>query len=299
MWFFVNVLIVQFLIISGSSSGRTPMSSLSNVPIIATAVDNSTPVGAVMSHTPESRTDCANTGVIVSPSLPPVPGKVIEKIKNNQFVDLRELMPDNIALAKLLSQVGAPNIVQSGTRMREIEDPLTWCFYFLALAVSIEEKKARDLATYGQLVIYLAQRHGGRGWISYDRLFHQKIASGSSLAWNEFAPSLMASTVLSSGSPRSTCQLCNGADHITFGCALFRTTSANKSFSSILDSQSKKMKIAEPCKRFNRGACNQTCMSARNVEQLHIQQSIAAARGVSWILPLARPLSHNRYETRR
>ena len=209
-----------------------PTSSLSNVPIIATAVGNSTPVGAVMSHTSETRTDSAITGVIVSPSLPPVPGKVIEEIKNNQFVDSKELMPDNIALAKLLSEVGAPNIAQSGSGMREIEDPLTWCFYFLALiAVFVEEKKAKDLAAYGQLVvIYLAQSHGGWGWIAYDRLFRQQIVSGSSLAWNEFTPCLMASTVLSSGSPRSTCQLCNGADHITFGCALFHSTSANKSF---------------------------------------------------------------------
>ena len=59
-----------------------------------------------------------------------MPGKVIEKIKNNQFVDLRELMPDNIALAKLLYEVGAPNIAQSGSRMRETEDPLTLCFYY-------------------------------------------------------------------------------------------------------------------------------------------------------------------------
>ena len=72
------------------------MSSLSNVPILVTTVSNSTPVGAVMSHTSESRNESAITGIIVSPSLPPVPGKVIEKINNNQFVDLKELMPDNI-----------------------------------------------------------------------------------------------------------------------------------------------------------------------------------------------------------
>ena len=90
------------------------MSSLSNVPILATTVSNSTPVRAVMSHTSESRNDSAITGIIVSPSLPPVPGK----INNNQFVDLKELMPDNIALAKLLSEGGAPNIAQSGSRMR-------------------------------------------------------------------------------------------------------------------------------------------------------------------------------------
>ena len=73
--------------------------------------------------------------------------------------------------------------------------------------MSVKEKKA---AAYGQLIIYLAQEHGGRGWLAYDRLFHQQIASGSSLAGNKFAPSLMASTVLSSGYLRTTCQLCNG-----------------------------------------------------------------------------------------
>ena len=126
---------------------------------------------------------------------------------------------------------------------------------------SVTEKKA---AAYGQLIIYLAQRHRGRGWLAYDRLFRQQIASVSSLAGNKFAPSLMASTVLYSGYLRTTCQLCNGADHTTFGYALFHSSSTKKSSSSSnLDLQSKKMKIAEPCKRFNRGVCNQNPNSCK------------------------------------
>ncbi len=180
-------------------------------------------------------------------------------------MDLRELMPDNIALAKLLSEVGAGSFAQSGSRMREIEDPLTWCFYFLALiAVSVTEKRAKELAAYAQLIIYLAQRHGGRGWLAYDRLFRQQVASGSSLQWNEFAPSLMASTVLSVGSIKNTsCQLCNGADHMTAACALFRTSSSRTIPQSQMDSPAKKSKVAEPCKRFNRGTCNQSQSSCK------------------------------------
>ena len=53
--------------------------------------------------------------------------------------------------------------------MREIEDPPTWTFCFLALIAFSVEKKAtcKDLAAYTQLIIHLSQRHGGRGWLAY------------------------------------------------------------------------------------------------------------------------------------
>ena len=65
--------------------------------------------------------------------------------------------------------------------MRDIEALLTWTFYFLALiAVSVEDRRAQHLAAYAQLIIHLSQRHGGRGWLAYDRLFRQQAAAGSS-----------------------------------------------------------------------------------------------------------------------
>ena len=38
-------------------------------------------------------------------------------------MDLRELMPDNAALSKMLSEVGAVSAMQAGSKVREIEDP--------------------------------------------------------------------------------------------------------------------------------------------------------------------------------
>ena len=61
-------------------------------------------------------------------------------------MDLHELMPDNATLSKMLSEVGAVSAVQVGSKVREIEDPLTWAFYFLALlAVSVEDPKAKEM----------------------------------------------------------------------------------------------------------------------------------------------------------
>ena len=98
----------------------------------------------------------------MSPSLLPIPGKVIDKVWAGLFVDLREMFPDNAALTKQITDTGS----SAGSKLRELEDPLTWAFYFLAfLAVSVNDRKAKELAAYSQIVIQLAQRHGGRGWL--------------------------------------------------------------------------------------------------------------------------------------
>lgn len=51
----------------------------------------------------------------------------------------------------------------AASRMREVQDPLTWVFCFLAfLAAKAEDREStRDLAAYGMLVIHLARKHPG------------------------------------------------------------------------------------------------------------------------------------------
>ena len=170
----IILLIVSSVLCYIIDTGRSS-SSLASVPLISTAVAGLPPIpAATLSLTPatlpESRRE--PLGVIVSPSLPPVPGKVMEKIKQGLYIDLRELMPDNAALTKMLSEVGAVSAVQAGSKVREIEDPLTWAFYFLALlAVSVEDPKAKEMAAYAQLIIHLSQRHGGEGLASLRQAF--------------------------------------------------------------------------------------------------------------------------------
>ena len=66
----------------------------------------------------------------------------------------------------MLSEVGTVSVVQVGSKSHEIENPLTWAFYFLApLVVSVKNQKAKDMAVYAQLIIHLSQKHrGGVRW---------------------------------------------------------------------------------------------------------------------------------------
>ena len=109
---------------------------------------------------------------------------------------MKELVPDNSALMLQLAELGPSQSVSAG-KLREMDDPLTWVFYFLSfLAVFVSDKRAKELAAYGQVIIHLAQRHGGRGWQAYDCLFRQQNAAGANHPWAELCPSLMTATVM-------------------------------------------------------------------------------------------------------
>ena len=70
--------------------------------------------------------------MILSPALAPIPEKVVEKARKGLFVDFKEFLADNTMLLQRhteLSQAGAVPVTSqpllSGSRMREVSDPLT------------------------------------------------------------------------------------------------------------------------------------------------------------------------------
>ena len=162
--------------------------------------------------------------MILSSALPPIGAKLAGKIRSKQFVAMKELLADNMALhgqlEDLPSQAGSASRPH---RLREIDSPLTWVFCFLAyVAVQTEDTGTRDMLTYARLVIREAQCHGGPGWLEYDKWFRQQQASlAVPQPWRELNASLHAATVMSlrSGSNRS-CRLCRGPDHVENQCAL-------------------------------------------------------------------------------
>ena len=212
--------------------------------------------------------------LILSSSLPPVPAKLVEKIQRGQFVDFKELLVDNVTLLQRLGELGPsqmshPLIVNS--KLREIQDPLSWVSCFLAfMATRCQDQEMRELAAYGQIVLHLARKHGGKGWLSYDKLFRQQKAAGASMSWAELNPSLMAATVLgNSGEPGRVCSLCMASDHVSHECALAsmeaqskpptprQTTRAySRPRSHPYSFRAPPGTPEEPCRKFNRGFCN-------------------------------------------
>ena len=70
------------------------------------------------------------------------------------------------------------------------------CCFLTYLAVGTSDQLMRDKMTYATLLICEALKHGGQGWLEYDKLFRQQAALNSGLPWNIIHPGLQASTIL-------------------------------------------------------------------------------------------------------
>ena len=161
-------------------------------------------------------------------ALEPVPARLVTRITAGQFVEMRDLLGDNIALSQRVEEAHTsfPNYIlpaSSRPRLREVSSLPSWLYCFLGyVSVLSSDPVVRDRLTYARLMIREALRHGGRGWMDYDRLFRQQAALDSSIAWNAINTSLLAATVLGqrpSGAGQC-CSICHGFDHSQAQCAL-------------------------------------------------------------------------------
>lgn len=173
---------------------------------------------------------------------------------------MKELLPDNVALLKRISEVNSSAHPSANlSRMKEISDPLSWVFCYLSfVAAKSTDPQTQDLLAYGQIVIELARKHAGLGWLTYDCLFRQQINAGSGQnKWNELNPSLMAATVLSSHISENSklCSLCMTPDHLASDCALSSLESSRYNPGEEPSYTPYTTGRTEPCRRFNRGNC--------------------------------------------
>ena len=122
-----------------------------------------------------------SSAFILGPGRPPIPPKLVTQILANKFIELSELLPENLESPQCESSsftieggaiVPIPKV--SSKRKREISDILTWveCFisYITVISASFSSR-ARDLLSYMALIISMAKRYTGNCWLNYDRAF--------------------------------------------------------------------------------------------------------------------------------
>ena len=135
--------------------------------------------------------------LVMSSALPPIPAKVVERFRSWAHVELKELLPDNVALLQWLQETNTlGQVPRHPSCLRDIRDPLTWVTCFLAfVAAKVDNKETRELLAYGQIILLLAHKHGGLGWMIYDNQFRQMAAASAGASWTEINSFLMAATV--------------------------------------------------------------------------------------------------------
>ena len=161
--------------------------------------------------------------LVIASSFPPIPAKLVEKIRSGKYTDMRELLPDNSALLQALE---AMNPLQAGLptkpRLREVDTILTWAYCFMGyVSIRTEDPLTRDLLTYARLLIRESRKHGGDGWKAYDTVFRANAAATTSAEWTKLDPSLHAATLVANRSGQGLfCQNCFESDHSPAECAL-------------------------------------------------------------------------------
>ena len=90
-------------------------------------------------------------------------------LQAGQFVEMRDLLANNIALLNQLSSLHGtatlPLTTVNHTRLREVPSLVSWVYCFNAyVAVRTSDPATRDMLAYSRLLIREALRHGGNGW---------------------------------------------------------------------------------------------------------------------------------------
>ena len=207
--------------------------------------------------------------VILSSSSQPIPARLTRRIMAGEFVEMRELLCDNIALHDQLESIhgslqtmATPGALRA--RMREVPSLSSWVYCFAAyIAVRTTDPLVRDMLAYMRIIVRESLRHGGGGWQEYDRNFRRLAAIDTNLRWNSLLPDLQASTILGQrGGGGVFCSLCRGVDHTSAQCALTYMQqpvigASNQDASSRpLEARGRSQRqLARICTSWNKGSC--------------------------------------------
>ena len=141
-----------------------------------------------------------NQAFILGPGRPPVPAKLVSHILSGKFIELSELMPENLDAPTTESTsftIEGRSIVPTTTTLSrkktEISDILTWieCFNsYISVITACQPERIRDLLAYMNLIMRMAKQFPGRCCYSYDRAFLLEAAASNSKNWSQIKSDL-------------------------------------------------------------------------------------------------------------
>ena len=166
-------------------------------------------------------------GISLSPATEPFPQKLVDRVWAGQFVEMRDLLTDNISLLQQLETFnsncqlpGLPGALRP--RLRELKSLCSWVYCFQAyITIRADDPGTHHMMAYARLVVREAQHHCGRSFMAYDRVFRQQAALDPAMSWNSIHPGIQAATLWgTTPGPAQLCTLCREPNHAAGNCAL-------------------------------------------------------------------------------
>ena len=167
-----------------------PATSSANLPVVAGGSCGGA-IGTEFSTFPN-----LNKAFVVGPGYAPVPYKLVSKITAGHFVDLADLLLDNIRAQEIEPQAFLEGkLVVSGSKKRviEIADIVTWIDAFTIFSMILCHtfpSRWKDLNQYKLLIIQPARRFSDKSWLHCDIAFRKEVAASGSTDWSRMHPDL-------------------------------------------------------------------------------------------------------------
>lgn len=128
---------------------------------------------------------------VVGPGYSPVPPKLVNQILAGKYIDLCELLSQNLLQAQAEPQLlfdGRLVLTSTGKKpRRQIEDIVTWTEAFTIytkVLASTFSHRWRDLTAYKLLILRTYRQFGGQAWLTYDQAFREHAAAIRLTDWS-------------------------------------------------------------------------------------------------------------------
>ena len=192
------------------------------------AADSGAPLSSPILDVPTGCGALQSSWFSLDEAFLPIPEKLVRHIQLLDYVDLAELLPDNMELQRLADTESRHGSGQ--WQPRWVNSLITWVQCFVTYATMVAEAhphRMRNLMAYLRMIVRQAQRHGGDGWRSYDVLFRKIAAANSALRWGQPLPSLYPTPFLAArASAAASCENCGKRDHRSKECTLSPVTAS-------------------------------------------------------------------------
>ena len=164
---------------------------------------------------PEGSTRIKDTKLSIGAGLPPIPPRLVARILSGEFIDMADLLPDQLGPSSTETQPKG-----SRPRYRAISNILEWvkCFgAYIAVLSSKQPHRIPDLLGYITLIIESHMEYAGNGWMGYDRRFRQVAAANPNIVWAQIVTTLW--NLAFSGKARAVrCKFCFSLSHTSAEC---------------------------------------------------------------------------------
>ena len=205
-----------------ASSHTTPLSTPSVVAPIS-----SSPSPAAIRSLPF----LPSATIATFPGCPAIPHKLVKKIVAWEYIDLADLLPEQLRHDSTSSTTANVVILPElacdiqRRKKRQIPDIATWVqvysIYMLVLSAH-HPSSTSELIAYQLLIVQHSKKFEYPSWLQYDIEFRQWAAANQYTKWSQIHPQFYAYAFTARGKATAWCPVCHldGGNH-TYDCPRF------------------------------------------------------------------------------